>query len=181
MMCDIFISHIHEDEIAAYALTRFLSTKLEKHNPRGLAGAPRPQIFISSNEFEIKLGDDWLQKIRAALISSKLVIALFSPQAIMRPWVNFEAGGAWFSNDKKLIPLCIGDLEPTNLAKPYSNIQGANLREPSSAYYLFQSAFTALQGTALAVPPPPPFGTEDPDVQELIRGLERWEETGPSR
>ncbi len=50
-----------------------------------------------------------------------------------RLWVNFEAGGAWFSGDKKLIPVCIGGLSPARLPKPYSNIQGIDLQDLESA------------------------------------------------
>src|SRR5436190_11760403 len=86
IMANIFISYSHEDELAAQALRTFLEAKL----PTGST------IFTAGTQ--LRLGDDWLLKIRRALKSAKIVIALFSPMSIKRPWVNFEAGGAWFSD-----------------------------------------------------------------------------------
>jgi hypothetical protein len=58
----IFISHIHEDEVAATGLEEFLRAKL----PSVADG-----IFVSSNH--LMVGDDWLQKIKSALQSCKIV------------------------------------------------------------------------------------------------------------
>lgn len=163
-MSDVFISHVHEDEIAAEALRRFIQAKCTKFKFQ-----PLPKIFLSSNE--LRLGDEWLDKIRNALKSAKIVIALFSPDAVSRPWVNFEAGGAWFSADKKLIPLCIGGLVPATLPKPYSNIQGADLHDSWTPYYLVESIWEILKPKSLK---PLPFWEPDSDVVELNGQLERW-------
>ncbi len=53
-----------------------------------------------------------------------------------RPWVNFEAGAAWLA-DKKLIPVCYGNLSKDALRHPYSAIQALNLQ--SEAHYLVKS------------------------------------------
>ncbi len=53
-----------------------------------------------------------------------------------RPWVNFEAGAAWLA-DKKLIPVCYGNLSKDALPHPYSATQAVNLQ--SEAYYLVRS------------------------------------------
>ena len=103
-MADIFISHIHEDGSVANALRWFISAKVQPQTA---------EIFVSSSQ--LQLGDEWLEKIRISFRSAKIVIALFSPEAVKRPWVNFEAGGAWFSPEKMLIPLCIGGLSPATL------------------------------------------------------------------
>lgn len=174
-MSDIFISHIHEDEIAANALCRFIRAKLRSQSPRehpfgSISASNRsPEIFLSSTE--LTLGDEFLEKIRASLRASRVVIALFSPEAVKRPWVNFEAGGAWFAADKKLIPLCIGGLNPAQLPKPYSNIQGANLHDLGTPYYLIEALWKILAISALT---PPPFPLNDSEVLELQQELERW-------
>ena len=159
-MSDIFISHIHEDEIAANALKRFITAKTEPH---------RLKIFVSSSQ--LRIGDEWLDKIRSALKAAKVVIALFSPEAISRPWVNFEAGGAWFSSEKILMPLCLGGLNPATLPKPYSNIQGADLTDDSTPWTLIQDIWEAL---AIPGMTPPPFSSRDEDLKELAHELERW-------
>jgi hypothetical protein len=159
-MARIFISHIHEDEIAANALQCFLASKL----PNG------SEIFIST---QLQLGDEWLDKIRTALKAATVVIALMSPEAIKRPWINFEAGGAWFSDDKTLIPLCIGELNPANLPKPYSNIQGAHLedRQNDVAWYIIQALWAILRLPGM---PPPAFSNTDEAVEALYIGIQNW-------
>jgi len=167
-MCDIFISHIHEDERAANAIGDFLRAKLNRRK----TSDSRIKVFLSTNQFRIRLGDDWLQKIHSALNSAKVVIALFSDAALLRPWVHFEAGGAWFAG-KTLIPACLGKLTPENLSKPYSNIQGCNLHENSAPYYLFQSIYNALYpGGGICLPPWPP---DDEEQQALKVALSTWE------
>ena len=156
----IFISYIHEDEIVATALKTFLEAKLSV------------RVFVASDQ--LRLGDEWLSKIRLALKSAKLVFALFSPTAIHRPWVNFEAGGAWFSDDKTLIPICIGGLSPSNLPKPYSNIQGVTLddgRPESVFWYMVQDLWALLQLPGLS--PLPRVGPDEHD-KALADALNRW-------
>jgi hypothetical protein len=168
-MCEIFISHIHEDEEAAKAISSFLNDKLNGSTIDRIKGqTPHKssiRIFLSEDHYQIRLGDDWLEKIRSALNSAKIVIALFSKDALSRPWVHFEAGGAWFAK-KKLIPVCLGDLDPANLPKPYSNIQGCNLHNSGAAYYLYQSVHGKF-----CLPPWPP---DDPCEKKLNAILARW-------
>ena len=169
-MSDIFISHIHEDSIAASALRRYLEAAFTSHGlPR--IGEKQLRVFVSSDE--LHLGDDWLDKIRESLKSSRVVIALFSPEALSRPWVHFEAGGAWFSEGKTVIPLCIGGLHPAKLDKPYSNIQGADLHERWAPYDLLRSVHDLLDELKQRLPPPPPEES-DKDLAELRSELERW-------
>jgi hypothetical protein len=166
----IFISHIHEDGIAAAGLEKFLRAKL----PSIADG-----IFVSSNRSHLILGDDWLQKIRSALESCKIVIALLSPESITRPWVNFEAGGAWFHQNKTLIPVCIGDLVPTKLPKPYSTIQsvrlgplphGWQMAGSEAPRYLVDSISQILGETDTVEA----FSIEDQDLHALNASLHHW-------
>jgi hypothetical protein len=157
-MPEIFISYVHQDEIAARALQVFLEAKLPKGS----------QVFAAGSR--LRLGDDWLEKIRRALKSDKIVIALFSPEAINRPWVNFEAGGAWFSKNKKLIPVCIGGLIPARLPKPYSNIQGIDLEDRESVRDFVEELWKSLSPEQS----PPRFARRDEEVQALYHDLAWW-------
>jgi hypothetical protein len=114
------------------------------------------------------------------LKSARVILALFSPAAVERPWVNFEAGGAWFSEDKILVPLCIGGLNPANLPKPYSNIQGASLDGElrSGAWYIIQDLWQILKSKKIS---PRPFLPDDRDVNALAVALNRWNETELAR
>jgi hypothetical protein len=168
-MCEIFISHIHEDEEAAKAISSFLNDKLNGSMTDRLRGQAShkssTRIFLSSNQFQIRLGDDWLEKIRSALNSARVVIALFSKAALTRPWVHFEAGGAWFAK-KKLIPVCLGNLHPARLSKPYGNVQGCSRHDSGAPYYLYQSIHG---GICL-----PPWPSDDPSEQRLNEVLSKW-------
>jgi TIR domain len=162
-MTEIFLSHIHEDADVACALSSYLKGKIAK-----LPWANSPDIFISSDQYAIRVGDDWLAKIKASLQSAKIIVALFSPAALGRPWVHFESGGAWFQEGKTLMPVCIGGLDPAALPKPYSNIQWVNLHEPSSPNDLLQSVYRALDRQGMS-----PFLAPDEFDSRLQEALEK--------
>ncbi len=158
-MTDIFISHIHEDAIVANAVRRFLRRKLLRS---------KPKIFVSSSR--LKLGDEWLKEVRRALKAARVVIAIFSPESVKRPWVNFESGGAWFSDGKVLIPLCIGGLNPAKLPKPYSNIQGASLEDEDTPISLYEAVVGIIEPGLLRLK----FTNSDEEVQRLVSAPARW-------
>jgi hypothetical protein len=168
-MPKIFISHIHEDALAASHLVDFLRKKLEVRSD---------EIFISSNQ-QIELGSDWMRCIADSFTRATVVIALFSVEASRRQWVHFEAGGAWFYPDKYLIPLCIGGMKPGELGKPYANIQGADLHEPATAQYLVNTIAKALRPEMRELPARR-LANDDRDVRRLIAGLNQWQETKSS-
>lgn len=165
-MPKIFISHIHEDSLAARSLVEFLRKKLEVRDQ---------DIFISSNQ-QIELGSDWMQAISHSFNQATVVIALFSIEASQRQWVHFEAGGAWFQRNKYLIPLCIGGMKPAELGKPYANIQGADLHESATAQYLVNTVTRALRPDMRGMPPRQ-LPKDDKDVKRLMAGLDAWRAT----
>jgi hypothetical protein len=159
----IFISHIHEDQQAALYLSEFLHAKLET----------QPEdIFLSSNQ-QISLGSEWLQAIGRSMATATIIIALFSRESATRQWVHFEAGGAFFNKNKSLIPLCIGGIKPTELGKPYANIQGADLHEWNTAQYLIRTITKALR-PELRLQASLQFEPEDAAVRKLIDRLDAW-------
>ena len=138
-MSDIFISHIHEEEVVANALLGFMREALG-----------RTTVFLSSDSWQVYAGEIWLERIREELASSKVVILMLSPESVKRPWVNFEAGAAWLTG-KVIIPVCYGDLDKSSLPKPYSNIQALDLAD--EGYYLVRSIYHHLSPDT-GVPPP---------------------------
>ncbi len=168
---DVFISHIHEDARVAKATARFVKSKL-----------PTARAFVSSDSGHLRLGDDWLETIRYAFISAKVVIALFSPEAVERPWVNFEAGGAWFDSAKTLIPVCIGDdLKPHVLPRPYSNLMGIRLevsRNLAGIPDRSESPWLLVKRIAqvLEIRVPKRFPGNDADLDRLDSALDQWRE-----
>lgn len=123
----IFISHIKEEADIAIALKEFIERKFLKSL----------QIFVSAHEESIKLGDDWINSIKASLEQSKLIIVLCSPISIHRPWINFEAGAGWLRNIP-IIPICHSGSTPSDLPKPLNSFQGGLLNNQDDIRKLFK-------------------------------------------
>ena len=160
-MAKVFISFIHEERQVADALQQFIRQKLDMH-----------EVFLSS-EWQIYGGEDWLQKITAELRSAQVVILLLSPTSVARPWVNFEAGGAWLA-DKPLIPVCHAGLAPGNLPKPYASLQA--LAIPQDGYYLIRSIHHHLFPSGMHLPPMP-FDLRDSDEAAFRATVESFKPT----
>src|ERR1700730_3051499 len=125
-MARLFVSFVHDAEKPASAVQDLLQTELNLGK----------EVFLSSDKSLIYAGDLWLEKIKEALSAAEIVILMLSRRSVTRPWVNFEAGAAWLA-DKKLIPVCYGNLSTDALRHPYSAIQALNLQ--SEPYYLVKS------------------------------------------
>lgn len=112
----IFVSHIHEHRNLAAALKREISNLL-------LNGV---DFFVSSDRVSIVGGDRWLDQIETALNNAAIVLVICSKDAVSRPWVNFEAGGAWMAK-KRVVPVCCGGLSPADLPQPLASRQAYSL------------------------------------------------------
>ena len=144
-MSEIFISYIHEDHAVATGLAGFLGHHGYK------------DVFFTGNDWLLYAGEVWLARIRQELTAAKVVLSLFSPASVTRPWVHFEAGAAWLT-DKVLIPVCIRGFTIDDLRIPYSGIQAITLTDSGSAYYLLRSLSKHLRPDTTA---PPPFAQSD--------------------
>ena len=122
----IFISHINQEKEIANSLKEFLEKKFLK----------TINVFASSHEESLKLGDDWMGTIKESVRACKLIIVLCSPISIVRPWINFEAGAGWVK-DIPVIPLCHSGLTPEKLPFPMSFFQAGflNNREDISKVF----------------------------------------------
>src|SRR5438874_13773869 len=115
-MANTFISFIHEEERVAMAVKNLLRDKLgHAHN-----------IFLSADNWQVRAGEDWFERVREELDRARVVVLLLSPNSISRPWINFEAGAGWLAR-KSIIPVCFGGLQRGNLPRPYSNFQALDL------------------------------------------------------
>jgi hypothetical protein len=159
-MADIFISHIHEEAEVALALKLYFEEQMTQVLGR------RPGIFVSSDRWQMRPGN-WLERIRKELDSATIVILVLSKRSIERPWVNFEAGAAWWAKpDKAMIPVCFGDLKPGEMRKPYSDLTAWDLEERLGAYHALCKALEVLHPSPWLSPPP------DQNL-ETLRCLER--------
>ena len=117
----IFLSHIHEESDLALAFKE----KIEK----AFIGAV--EVFVSAHEEDIRIGDEWFNEIESGLESAQTVILLLTPSSVGRPWINFEAGGAWFRG-KNLIPVLAKGLEVEDLPAPFDRRQAVSLSDDDS-------------------------------------------------
>jgi hypothetical protein len=134
-----------------HAVQNFLRDQL-----RRVAGLGTVQLFLSSDEWQILAGENWLDRIFRELRESRVLVSLMSPTAVGRPWVNFEAGAAWVAG-KPVVPVCFGGQARDQLPKPYSVLQAVSL--PDDGYYLMRSVAHHLAANCLV---PPPFFRDGP-------------------
>lgn len=122
----VFISHISEEKEVAIAVKELIESSF-----LGLI-----EVFVSSDQHSISMGQKWLDQISAALKKCVVEIVLCSPKSINRPWINFEAGAGWV-RDISVIPLCHSGLDPTKLPMPLNLLQAAKAGEVSSLKLIF--------------------------------------------
>lgn len=128
---NIFLSHIHEEQELAHALKNAIES----------AFLDAVRVFVSSHQQDVRVGDDWFREIEASLHESEAVILLLSPQSVRRPWVNFEAGAAWFL-DKRVVPVCARGLDIDDLPPPFSKRQAISLSSKKGRERLFSDIAT---------------------------------------
>lgn len=110
----VFISHITEEKEVALALKKVVET----------AFIGMMDVFVSSDPKSIHLGQEWLQKIKFALMNCAVEIIIASPASVKRQWINFEAGAGWIRN-APVIPLCHSGMIPDKLPTPLGTLQAA--------------------------------------------------------
>ena len=117
----VFISHIAPEKEVAIAFKELIEASF-----LGMI-----EIFVSSDEHSIQVGQRWLDDITNALEICSIEIILCSPQSIKRPWINFEAGAGWIRKIP-VIPLCHSGMEPRELPLPLNLLQAAIANQVSS-------------------------------------------------
>ncbi|MFH2045986.1 MAG: toll/interleukin-1 receptor domain-containing protein [Pseudomonadota bacterium] len=123
----IFISHINEESNIANHLKDFIDRKFLKS----------VDVFVSSHEESLKLGDDWLSVIKSSLSECILLVVICSPLSVGRPWINFEAGAGWV-NKIPVVPLCHSGLQPGDLSVPLNSFQAGTLNKKEDIGKLFK-------------------------------------------
>jgi len=129
----VFLSHIYEERELAILFKELIEDSfLDMIN-----------VFVSSDEKSIPLGQKWLDDITQGLNSCVVEIILCSPISVKKPWINFEAGAGWIRNIP-VIPLCHSGMEPDKLPLPLNLLQAAKITEISSLKLVFPVLANAL-------------------------------------
>jgi hypothetical protein len=157
----VFISHITEE--------KELAVKTKELIEESFLGMI--EVFVSSDEHSISLGQRWLDNITESLKSCAVEIILCSPKSIKRPWINFEAGAGWI-RDIPVIPFCHSGMKPSLLPMPLNLLQAANANEISSLKLLFPVLAQALGSKA----PNVDFSTFVNSVKEFELKYTYWDE-----
>lgn len=129
----VFISHINEEKEIAIAFKDLIESSF-----LGML-----EVFVSSDENSIQMGQKWLDQISTGLKNCVVEIVLCSKKSITRPWINFEAGAGWV-RDISVIPLCHSGIEPSDLPMPLNLLQAAKANEVSSLKLIFPVLASAI-------------------------------------
>ena len=129
----VFISHITEEKELALELKELIENSF-----LGLL-----DVFVSSDENSIQMGQKWLNNITDSLKNCAIEIIVCSPKSIQRPWINFEAGAGWI-RDIPVIPICHSGIEPSKLPMPLNLLQAAKANEVSSLQLIFPVLANAI-------------------------------------
>ena len=114
-----FISYIHEEERLAEYLRDTLTHVFYEY----------AEFFLSSGG--IMAGEDWLKRLKEEIQTGDSILVLLSPESVRRPWVNIEIGAFW-ANDRNILPLCHAGLKAGDLERPVSDHQATHLYDVSS-------------------------------------------------
>ncbi|MGD9825432.1 toll/interleukin-1 receptor domain-containing protein [Desulfobacter sp.] len=129
----VFLSHISEErELAVHFKSLIEDSFLDLID-----------VFVSSDDRSIGLGQKWLDDITHALNVCTVELVLCSPVSVKRPWINFEAGAGWIRGIP-VVPLCHSGMEPGKLPIPLNLLQAAKLTETSSLKLVFPVLANAL-------------------------------------
>jgi TIR domain len=112
----LFISHVTSDGEPSRILQQALDDRF--------LGALR--FFNTDDRQSLRPGDHWFSSILDALRQCEVLLAVFSPDGLRSPWVNFESGAAWLRG-ALVIPCCAGQVRKDNLPAPYNSLQAINL------------------------------------------------------
>ncbi|MGO9454565.1 MAG: toll/interleukin-1 receptor domain-containing protein [Candidatus Binataceae bacterium] len=116
----VFLSHAASDEHIALLLKVEIERRL-----------PGVKVFCSSDPTDLPPGTKWSSEIQQALRESALLIFVASERGLRRPWVWFECGTFWFT-DKKIMPLCLGDVRKNAYARRSRSCRRSTAMNPAT-------------------------------------------------
>jgi hypothetical protein len=121
-------------------------------------------MFVSTDITSIPAGSQWLEKLIRALQSSEMHLVLCSPESVVRPWIQYEAGAAGVRRTQT-VPLCHSGLLPHQLPVPISEAQAVQLSTAAGWQALYAALAARLQCRVPAVD----FGAYVEEVRDFER------------
>lgn len=155
-MKDIFLSHAAFDSDLAI----YIKTVLEGVF-KGIT------IFCSSDPTDLPPGIRWPKVIQKSLNESGILLFLATSRSLLRPWIWFECGTFWFT-EKRIIPLCLGQVRKNTLPTPLSELMGLNIDDPLDFSNLIKSIEDFLDI---------PCKKEEIDISNVIKSLKEKEKS----
>jgi DNA-binding MarR family transcriptional regulator len=97
---------------------------------------PGVGVFVSRSKNDIPAGDEWLERIKAALGEGRIFIPICGPSWLSHFWISFEMGCSWIK-DIKILPICHSGQKAEGLPIPISLSQGLELEDSEFIDRLF--------------------------------------------
>ena len=130
---NIFISHA----VANSSIAQMLAEALE--------GAREDvTTFVASRPGDIRADEDWLRGIERALYEADVYVIVLTPESVLRPWVNFETGAAWFFR-RRLIFVRVLTLSTDEIPLPIASRQVYALDDRDQLLAVFQGLGLPLE------------------------------------
>jgi len=107
-------------------------------------------VFAASTPCYLQSGDDWMASIRAELKAADACVLLLSKQSVLRPWMWFETGAAWF-HERRLIPLLMPDLSKHEVPMPLAGHQLLSLATEREVDQFFAELNLSTPGASAVV------------------------------
>jgi len=123
----IFISHAAANSRLAGAFAEAL-----------MAARGDVKTFVASRPGDLRADKDWLRGIERAVQDADAYVVVLTPESVLRPWVNFEFGAAWFSR-RQLIFVRVQALSPDEIPLPISSRQVYALDDIDQLRAIFQA------------------------------------------
>src|SRR5438874_1560488 len=120
-----FITHAATEHKLAIALKDWIESTF----------AGNVGVFVSSDDRDLRAGDQWFNEIDGAMRTAKVLIVICSPHSLTRPWIHFEAGCAWI-RAIPILPVCHSGTKRDALPAPLSHFQGLNLENGFSKQFV---------------------------------------------
>lgn len=136
------------------------------------------EVFSSSDHESIKSYEDFPDAIKKAVRNASAVMVVLTPNSVSRPWVHFEAGGAYFgSNKNRLFVVTALGIGPDSLP---SNLLFKSVRDLGREADVRQLIADLRQ--TLGYSGTPPIG--EPSLARLVdiagKGLRGWNLVEPA-